>query len=232
MTFSYKYYEKQRIFIYRVKTMNGVSPNIQGNICSIALSKASIRKSASVGDIIIGLQSLKLESNQSGYVTPLPSPSDRETKLVHPYIDPTAIDKVLFIMQVTKKLPMNMYYDWCAKSCPQKIPTETNSIGDCQYDSKLIQSLYGPHYNKHKVTDLSGKYVLLSENNYHINPSGYHLSSMLRYMWSVDTLTDKDYNIYDIDTIMYDEFIKWITKLHMDYTEPIYIPIMRLLQVK
>lgn len=80
-------------------------------------------------------------------------------------------DRVIFIMEVTKKISMPDYWKLCLTHYPNKIPRQNSNdptflCGDCQYDfsghtPKLLPGFHGQSNIK---TDLSGKNTLISEN--------------------------------------------------------------------
>jgi hypothetical protein len=160
-----------RIFIYRLQTDAGIAPNVDGGVCSLTICKPIVRRSAAVGDYIIGLR------GRSGAIGKL---------------GPHAVDSVLYVMRVTRKLTMAEYDAYCTTHLPIKIPGPDNDYrGDCQYAADGTQR-DGPHSPAHKEHDLGGKYVLLGDTagvNYwyrsHRNPAGIRLPAELAAAWDV-----------------------------------------------
>jgi hypothetical protein len=183
----------------------GSAPNIQGNICSLAICKPQIRKSANVGDIIIGLRARSGDLGGLG---------------------PHAIDSVLYCMQVTKKIPIEEYESYCRTHAPMKIPTLDNLIGDCQYTSSLSLIPFGPHGPSNIQRDLSGKYVLLAEGrqsfHYRKDPVGHRLSSSLTDAWEVDHVK-RGHHVKLFTEETRKEFIDWLKTFPITYTTPILI---------
>ena len=157
-----------RIFLYRVQTDAGCAPNIDGDICTLAICKPQIRRSAVVGDIVIGLRARSGEIGALG---------------------PNAIDSVLYVMQVTRKMTLQEYDTYCTEHLPVKIPSDINDFrGDCQYTVDGKQRELGPHGPMHAKKDLSGRYVLLADAGnywYRRDPIGVRLTEELATSWDV-----------------------------------------------
>ena len=82
-------------------------------------------------------------------------------------------DRVIFVMEVTKKISMSDYWKLCKTDYPKKIPDQSGIphdpillCGDCQYDfsGHTLKLLKGLHGQSNVKTDLSGKNTLISEN--------------------------------------------------------------------
>jgi hypothetical protein len=193
----------QRIFLYRVMTDAGSAPNVQGGICSLAICKPQIRKSANVGDIIIGLRSRSGDLGKLG---------------------PNAADSVLYVMQVTKKIRMEEYESYCKGVAPIKIPTAENPIGDCQYDASLNLLPIGPHCPSNITTDLGGKYVLLAEGTdkfyYRQTPVGHRLTASLAATWDVIDVT-RGHRVKTFTEATRDEFAVWLKTFPISNKTPI-----------
>ena len=152
-------------------TDDGFAPNTSGGVCTLAICKPKIRLSAKVGDVVIGLRGRTGEIGKRG---------------------PNAVDSVLYVMRVTKKMTLAEYDTWCLEHCPSKIPSLDNLEGDCQYTKDLEQRPYGPHQEHHKMTDLSGKYVLLAEGRenfwYRKEAAGHRLTPELSADMNVESV--------------------------------------------
>lgn len=163
---------KPRFFLYRLQTDAGSAPNVHGDVCSLALCKPQVRRSAKVGDFIIGLRGRCGEIGKLG---------------------PHAVDSVLYVMRVTRKMTFAEYDTYCAAELPVKIPgPENDYLGDCQYTAAGEQR-DGPHSPIHAERDLGGKFVLLGDTArtnywYRRDPAGVRLSSDLAEEWDVATV--------------------------------------------
>jgi hypothetical protein len=192
--------QPQRVFLYRVMTDAGVAPNIQHNICSLAICKPQIRKSAKVGDIIIGLRARSGELGALG---------------------PNADDSVLYCMQVTKKILMEDYETYCKTHAPMKIPSLENLRGDCQYTSSLSLLPFGPHGPSDIQRDLGGKYVLLAEGpqsfQYRKDPVGHRLSKSLSTTWDV-ACVKRGHHVKSFTDETRAEFADWLKRFPISNT--------------
>jgi hypothetical protein len=160
---------KPRFFLYRLQTDSGAAPNIHGDVCTLAICKPVLRRSANVGDYIIGLRGRSGELGKLG---------------------PYATDSVLYVMRVTRKMTFAEYDAYCMSELPIKIPSPDNDfIGDCQYTATGEQRV-GPHGPACAEKDLSGKFVLLGDTArthfwYRRDPVGVRLPADLADMWNV-----------------------------------------------
>ncbi len=136
------------LYTFCLKNDCGASPNPFGNYCTLALTKPAIRRSAKVGDWIVGFA-----SPESGLKD--------------------ASRRVVFAMKVTNVLSMSDYNDFCRKECAEKIPQRPSAtyeqlVGDCIYD--FIEGVDEPvlrpsvHDESNIDSDLKGKNVLISQH--------------------------------------------------------------------
>jgi hypothetical protein len=160
---------KPRFILYRLQTDSGAAPNVHGNVCSLAICKPVVRRSAKVGDYIIGLRGRSGELGKLG---------------------PHATDSVLYVMRVTRKMTFAEYDAYCTAELSIKIPSPENEfVGDCQYTAAGEQRP-GPHGPAHMEHDLSGKFVLLGDAArenfwYRRDPVGVRLPADLADEWDV-----------------------------------------------
>jgi hypothetical protein len=138
-----------RLYTYTIPVDDGAAPNPFGGICTLAICKPAIRKTAEVGDWVVGLGSKN-------------APSGDLSK------------KVVYAMEVTKKVTLKEYYWLAQKNWPFKIP-RLNSVslqdrlGDCIYDysEDKPKQIAGVHSVDNEESDLDGHYVLISERFYY-----------------------------------------------------------------
>src|SRR5713226_6667476 len=102
------------LYSYRLRFDYGAAPNPYWRICTLAICKPAIRRTAKVGDWVVGLGSKN---------SPI---GDISTRMV-------------YAMKVTRVLSFEEYDIFCRRSLPEKIPEWTNSdfrrkVGDCIYD--------------------------------------------------------------------------------------------------
>ncbi len=151
------------VYSYCLRFDDGAAPNPYWGVCTLAICKPAIRRSAEEGDWVVGLGSKH---------SPL---GDISLQMV-------------YAMEVTKVLSMRHYDAFCRKSLRAKVPDWTNSdfrrkMGDCIYDfdyrsdePTLRRSI---HSEENRETDLSGRNVLLSENFYYFGDKPVALPDQL-----------------------------------------------------
>lgn len=137
-----------KLYSYCLRYDDGAAPNPYWGICTLAICKPKIRRTANLGDWVVGLGSVK-------------SPIGDISKCV------------VYAMKITKRLSMSEYDKFCPQHYPNKIPDWQSSdfrkkVGDCIYDfSNLNQSPQlrnSVHTEDNRKTDLGGENVLLSKH--------------------------------------------------------------------
>ena len=135
------------LYSYIVRIDDGAAPNPFNGMCSLAICKPAIRRTAKVGDWIVGL----------GAIAP-PSGTDLS-------------GRVVYAMRVGEILTLREYDSFAKQRWPYRIPDIRSAelsrkLGDCIYDyseggesPKLRPSV---HTAANMATDLSGEKVLLS----------------------------------------------------------------------
>jgi hypothetical protein len=137
-----------KLYTYCIRNDCGASPNPYGGLCSLALTKPVIRRSAKVGDWIAGLA-----SPQSGLKD--------------------ANRRIIFAMKVTQIMNWSEYNTYCLQECTDKIPvrpslTYEQLVGDCIYE--IYEGMEEPilrtsvHDESNIQTDLGGEHILLSDH--------------------------------------------------------------------
>ena len=139
------------LYSYCLRIDDGAAPNPYWGTCTLAICKPAIRRTAKVGDWIMG--------------------NGSKGEWDHHDIS----QSMVYAMRVTKVVSMKDYDVYCRKSLPGKIPSWTNSdfcrkVGDCIYafdfgaEPTLRRSV---HHERNRETDLSGRNVLLSQHFYY-----------------------------------------------------------------
>ena len=139
-----------RLYSYCLRYDGGSAPNPFWGICTLVICKPAIRRTAEIGDWIVGLGSAN---------SPI---GDISTSVV-------------YAMKVTNKLTMKEYDQFCRASLPRKIPSRASSdyriqSGDCIYDygsgdyPKIRPAV---HNECHRRRDVGGKFALLSNHFYY-----------------------------------------------------------------
>lgn len=135
-----------KLYSYCIPYDNGAAPNPFWGFCTLVICKPVIRRTAQVGDWIVGTG-----SRQNGFE-----------------------NKVVYVMEITQKMTMKAYDDYCKDQLPQKIPNWSSEIfeekvGDCIYDFSSIHPYIrkGVHDERNRHRDLGGEYALLSDHYYY-----------------------------------------------------------------
>lgn len=138
------------LYSYTVRVDDGAAPNPFRGLCTLAICKPGIRRTARKGDWIAGLGS---KNPQGG--------TDLSGKLV-------------YAMQVREVVSMADYDRLAPSRWPHRLPSVTSAdlserLGDCIYDfsgATPVQRL-GVHGRGNVQTDLSGENVLISDDFYY-----------------------------------------------------------------
>jgi Nucleotide modification associated domain 2 len=138
------------LFTYTIPIDDGAAPNPFHGICSLAICKPGIRRTARKGDWIAGLGSK--HTHHSG---------DLSGRLVYAM----RVDEVVSLEGYDRRAPV----DW-----PHRIPNAgsadvTERLGDCIYDysSGMARQRPGVHGRENVKTDLGGRNVLVSRDFYY-----------------------------------------------------------------
>src|ERR1700733_1814079 len=141
---------KPTLYSYTIPVDDGAAPNPFRGLCTLAICKPGIRRSARKGDWVVGLGSKR-------------APSGNLTK------------HMVYAMRVDRILSLRNYDRVARHRWPHRIPDISSSdlserLGDCIYDyskqsPKLRPSVHG---HKNRKTDLSGENVLISEHFYYL----------------------------------------------------------------
>ena len=139
-----------RLFTYTIPIDDGAAPNPFHGMCSLAICKPGIRRTAQKGDWIAGLGSKHTQNS-----------GDLCGRLVYAM----RVDEVVSLEDYDRRTPV----DW-----PHRIPDAGSAdlaerLGDCIYDysSGMPEQRRGVHGPGNVKTDLGGENVLVSRNFYY-----------------------------------------------------------------
>ena len=146
------------LFTYTIPIDDGAAPNPFRGLCSLAICKPGIRRTARQGDWIAGLGSRDAPSG------------DLSGRLVYAL----RVEEVLSLEQYDRRAPA---------AWPHRIPNTSSAdlserLGDCIYDYSrgdnpiLRRGVHGPDNRK---TDLGGKNVLISRDFYYFGSQAVRL---------------------------------------------------------
>ncbi|MBU1616051.1 hypothetical protein KJ693_12180 [bacterium] len=180
-----------KLYSYCLKGDDGAAPNPFWGICTLVICKPIIRKHANKGDWIVGLGSTN---------SPIRNMSDC----------------VVFTMQVTDKITMQEYDNYCQANYPAKIPNRQSKnyrcrVGDCIYDYTQGTSpkiRLGVHDEGNREGDMKGKYALISHHFYYFGDNPVKLPKSLKPIMH-PTQGHKS----TVNQPYLEEFVSWITNL-------------------
>jgi hypothetical protein len=150
-----------RLFTYTIPIDDGAAPNPFRGMCSLAICKPGIRRTAKKGEWVAGLGSKTAPSG------------DLSQRLVYAML----VDEVLSLEDYDKRAPT----DW-----PHRIPNAGSAdlserLGDCIYDFSNGTPVQRPgvHGPINFDTDLGGKNVLVSRDFYYFGSRAIRLPNDL-----------------------------------------------------
>ncbi len=134
------------LYSYCIPYDDGAAPNPFWGTCTLAICKPVIRRTARVGDWVVGTGS----------------------------VDTYSAGHVVYAMQVTAKISMADYDAWTQKQLPQKVPDWSSRdwrrrLGDSIYDFSVDppRQRRGVHGRGNIAVDLGGENVLVSDCFYY-----------------------------------------------------------------
>ncbi len=178
------------LFSYCIPYDDGAAPNPFWGLCTLAICKPRIRRSANAGDWVVGTGSV---------VSPVGNVSGA----------------VVYAMLVTQKVTMKDYDRFTQSELPRKIPLVDSAdlrrrFGDSIYDfSAPIPSLRpSVHGEENRSTDLSGGWVLLSNHFFYFGDRPVALPEALL------GIVKQGQGHRSISNTPYvDDFVRWIHSL-------------------
>lgn len=151
------------LYSYVVATDSGAAPNPFGSVCTLVICKPDIRRTAKIGDWIVGTGSV---------CSPM---GDLQ-------------GQVVYAMRVSAKIPMSAYDELAREHIPIKVPggdspSPLSRVGDAIYDfsetpPRLQRS--SVHCEEDRGRDLGGEYALLSEHFYYFGAQAKPLPDRLQ----------------------------------------------------
>lgn len=143
-----------KIYSYILKNDSGAAPNPFWGVCTLTICKPAIRRTANVGDWVIGTGS-------------------KNSKLKNGTINLS--DSLIYAMKITDIKTLSEYDEFCKKKLKKKIPNWRTKdwrqkVGDCIYDySKGINPTIrlSVHNERNRKRDLGGQRSLISNEFYY-----------------------------------------------------------------
>lgn len=149
------------LYSYCLRYDDGAAPNPFWGVCTLAICKPAIRRTAQAGDWVVGTGSVRSPGGSSA-------------------------GRVVYAMRVSKVLSMPDYDAWTRAKRPAKVPDWTSRdhrrrLGDSIYDFSeeppaLRPSVHGANEVR---TDLSGRNVLVSNHFFYFGNGAVPLPERL-----------------------------------------------------
>ena len=178
------------LFTYCIPYDDGAAPNPYWGVCTLVICKPKIRRTAEVGDWIIGTGSVNPKLGNFG-------------------------GKVVYAMRVTQKMSMSEYDAFTKKSLREKIPDwhhedHCRRLGDSIYDFSTDppKQRVGVHHHGNISTDMRGGFALLSTHFFYFGdkpkPLPPDLMPIVKQGQGHRSTSNVQY---------YDRFVEWIENL-------------------
>lgn len=162
----------RRLYTYVLRFDDGAAPNPFWKICTLSICKPAIRRTARIGDWVVGTGSKNSKINDGNTYD--------------------LSDSVVYAMKITDKMSLADYYKFCHQTLQDKIPKWFDKdwrrrMGDCIYDYENgtePKMRKGVHNETNRERDLGGKNALLSNHFYYFGeeprPLPDHLKPIIK----------------------------------------------------
>jgi hypothetical protein len=189
-----------KIYSYIVKYVTGLAPNPFFGKLTLNVCKPVIRRTANVGDWIIGTGSrnVKTKSGNKDYA-----------------------GKLVYAMKITAKMTMKEYDTYCQEELNKKIPFPDKkdwkrSLGDSIYDyseSDIPKIRKGLHDETNKATDLSGLNTLVSDHFYYFGENAVNVPIHLQEQ---KLIKNEQGHFVITELTLIEEFEHWISQFELN----------------
>ncbi len=177
-----------RLYSYCIPYDDGAAPNPYWEYCTLAICKPAIRRTAQIGDWIVGTGSRR--HNIAG--------------------------RVVYVMRVSEIVAMKDYDRWTRRNSPNRIPDINHKdfrrrLGDSIYDFSSGRPVQRPsvHDAGNIDTDLGGKNVLISDYYFYFGDKPIKLPLSLRPI-----IHQQQGHKVRQNTPYLDVFLRWLTRLN------------------
>jgi hypothetical protein len=179
-------------YSYCIPYDDGAAPNPYWGVCTLVICKPAIRRTAQVGDWIVGTGSMHARVD------------DKRTQDMS--------GRIVYAMKVTDKMTMADYDAYTKAELPEKIPDWSSQdprrrLGDSIYDHSTNSPTQrrGVHKKANEKTDLSGEYALLSTHFYYFGDKAIPLDDRLQKI-----AQNCQGHRRQINNDYFDDFITWV----------------------
>lgn len=156
-----------KLYSYVLRIDDGAAPNPFWGTCTLTICKPAIRRTAQIGDWVIGTGSKNTQLKDG--------------------VKADFSDSIVYAMKVTDKKSLSEYDTHCRQHLQNKIPNWRTTdwrlrMGDCIYDYSGGQEptmRKGVHNEQNKQRDLSGHNALLSDHFYYFGEAAIPLPTEL-----------------------------------------------------
>lgn len=194
-----------KLYSYVLKVDDGAAPNPFWNICTLVICKPAIRRTAQIGDWVIGTGS-------------------KNTRLKDGRLLDFS-DRIVYAMKVTDKKSLSDYDAYCSQHLKNKIPNWRATdwrlrMGDCIYDYSDGQEptlRKSVHKEQHRQRDLSGHNALLSDHFYYFGEAARPFPPELQLI-----IKRNQGHLVITQTDLVTKFEKWINQFKRNkiYADP------------
>ncbi len=195
----------KRIYSYVLRFDDGAAPNPFWKTCTLTICKPAIRRTARIGDWVIGTGS-KNSKLKDGIKYDLS-------------------DSLVYAMKITNKLSLPEYDQFCQVKLPEKIPSWFNKdwrrrMGDCIYNFSNLREptlRKGVHNQSNMERDLSGNNALISDEFYYFGEEPRIIPQNLKQI-----IKKNQGHLRIEDPNLLTDFEKWISRFKKNkiYAEP------------
>lgn len=194
-----------KLYSYILRIDDGAAPNPFWGLCTLTICKPAIRRTAKIGDWVLGTGSKnsKLKDGQTYDLS----------------------DSIVYAMKITDIKTLSDYDSFCRKELKDKLPKWfakdwRKRMGDCIYDYSMgtdPKIRKGVHNENNKRTDLSGQNALISNHFYYFGEEVRLIPKELK------GLIKKNQGHLKIENLeLIDGFLQWIKtfKKNKIYADP------------
>ncbi|MBX2942710.1 MAG: hypothetical protein KF860_10210 [Cyclobacteriaceae bacterium] len=188
-----------KIYSYVLRFDDGAAPNPFWDVCTLAICKPAIRRTAEVGDWVIGTGSKNARCNDG--------------------IKHDLSQHLVYAMRIADKMTLSEYNEYCSEELRNKIPQPGSPdwrlrMGDCIYHNEGFEKLSlrpdSIHKIEHSDRDLGGINVLLSHEFYYFGEKAVIIPKHLKQLIKRNQGHLKITNEYLIE--QFEEWIKQFPK--------------------